>query len=288
MEARLTLGPLRIAGRLVTVETNSVDFAANVEWSFGDLLARAEDVGEPLSAIRFEVIESNRATHQWGIWRDGEPCEITLDEGYVLFQLQWEFNQIVLEERQTTLHAAAVEIDGHCVILSGSSMSGKTTLAGWLAAEGAGYVADEIVALNSDSEALHYRRPLGLRHGGPLDQQFTYPEHLAERFQSYEKLIPVSALRGRLMASEPLRVSAIIFPSYEPGQQTSLTPIAKSVALERLFANAPGLIRHGRPVFKQITELIRNVGTFHLVSTELPMVGELLRRLPDALDNHVG
>ena len=278
MELRETVAHLRVADVEVIVETTDPDFAAVVRWCFRDLMNREHQEQAGLTH-HIEVRHRARPWSHWGIWRDGEPCETVLDEGYVLFQLQWELNRVVLERRRCTIHAAAVALDGRCIVLCGSTMSGKTTLAGWMAAHGAGYVADEIVALTPDGLALDYHRPLGVRHGGPLDPLFTHPDDLDRRFDSYEMLVPVSALQGGAIAATPLPVAAVVFPQYEVGAPTALTTVPKSEALTRLCDNSPGFGRHGRSVILELAHLVKEVPTVALVSSDMSRADELLRAL---------
>jgi hypothetical protein len=65
----------------------------------------------------------------------------------------------VLRGREA-LHASAVELDGHAIALAGPSGAGKTSVAVALAASGAGWVTDDVLAL--DSAAMRVRA-----HPGP-------------------------------------------------------------------------------------------------------------------------
>ena len=279
-ETRIAGGPFLLADTLTYVYTNDSDFAAVVRWSFQDLLpVTGEATDGP--TVRFDVLLRHGPEPIWGVWRDRELCEETDQAGYVLFHLQWEFNRVVLERRDATIHAAAVEVDGRCLIFSGSSMSGKTTLAGWMVAHGARYIADEIVALRPDGQAMPYRRPLGLRHGGPLEPHFTHPGNFDRRFDTYEMLVPVSCLGSGEMTDGVVPVGGIVFPVYSPETPTALDPLPKAVALERLCNNSPGLARHGRSVFRLFADLVSRVRTVELRTSDLyqarDMLNELLR-----------
>lgn len=273
------VGPLRVADARVFVETADADFAAVLRWSFRDLAERP-DADAPGVTHEFRVRRPSAPRARWSMWRDGESCRSALEEGYVLFHLQWEFNRIVLERRPTTVHAASVEIDGCAVVLVGSSMSGKTTLAGHLATRGAGFVADEIVAVTPQLEAEPYTRPLGLRADGPLQQQFTHPDDFDRKFDSYEMLVPVSSLGPDIeMCIVPAKIDAIVFPKYLPDESTTMTPIRKSEALERLCASSPGLERHGRDVFRRLAALVDAVPSGDLVVSDLEPTHDLIRSI---------
>lgn len=274
-----TLGPLGIADAIVWVHSDDEGFIATASWSFQDLLvAEATADRSTRDVVHVDVRRPRPSASRWGIWRDGEPCETELLEGYVLFHLQWEMNRIVLERRGTTIHAAGVELGGHAVILCGATQSGKTTLAGWLASQGAGYVADEIVALNSASEALHYRRPLGLRHGGPLEPLLRYPDGVDRRFDEYEMLVAVSSLGATVMPDPPIPIGAIVFPRVDISVSSAVRSVPKSLAFDRICANAPGIARHGAIAFRQLAELVRSVPTLDLVVSDLAEARSLLLR----------
>ena len=283
-DARYVEGPFLLADATTVVETDDPAFARIVRWVFHDLRCVGPVDPDPGGiSLRFEVLRDRDAPGRWGIWRDGEPCETTLIEGYVLFHLQWEFNRVVLERRSHTVHAAAVELSGWAFAFCGSTMSGKTTLAGWLASHGAGFIADEIVAVSADGRALPYRRPLGLRHGGPLEGLFSIPTDLDRRFTDYESLVPVGALGPQVRLARDAPLGAIVFTTYRPGEATELTVVPKGLALEKLCGNAPGLGRHGRSAFRFLSSLVREVATLDLQISDLGEAERLLRDTARAL-----
>lgn len=275
---RFRIGPLRVADARVFVETSDQDFAAVLRWSFQDLAEQSGEV-DPGVVHEFKVLQRTSPWTRWAMWRDQEVCGLAFEEGYVLFHLQWELNRIVLERRRVTVHSAAATIDGRGVMLVGASMSGKTTLAGHLATVGGGlFVADEIVSLSSDGSMLRYPRPLGLRQGGPLEAKFAHPDNVDRRFDSYEMLVPVSALGGQI-ATGSVEVDAIVFPKYVAGESTVVARLSQAETLERLCASSPGLARNGREVFQQLATLARGAICAEMVSSDLEHATQSLTAL---------
>ena len=279
-------GPFVLADTLVTVTTDDRDFADAIEWCFRDLRPGSDHPvpwagPESVFEVRKPLVDAGR----WAMWQDGIPCELSLSEDYVLFHLQWEFNRVVLERSRLTIHAAAVEIDGLAYIFPASSMSGKTTLAGWMSIHGAGYIADEIVALDPQLRAASYRRPLGLRHGGPLEPFLAADVPVQPRFEAYEMLAPVSGLGVSSFGAGPWPIGGIVFPKYEEGAATAISPLLKSVALEQLCESAPGLARHGRSVFTQLATLAKQVPAVSMMLSDLADADRALRSW--AADNKV-
>ena len=272
---------LRVGGSPVLVHSNDDAFLAVVRRSFVDLvwpISTLWDDSDTAGVIRFDVLRNDLPWTDWGIWRDGEPCEITLTQDYVIFQLQWELNRVVLERQTLTVHAAAAEIDGCGLMFPGASTSGKTTLAGWIGLQGGAFVADEVVAVRgADRSMIPYHRPLGLRPGGPLESGFIDAMSFETAFDGYEKLAPMSALGGSLSSRPFIAIHAIVFPQYTPGAVVSLKPLPKSDAFQRLCSLSPGLAEHGVAVFSALAGLVRDRPTFELVSDDLGRALDLIR-----------
>jgi hypothetical protein len=272
----IRVGPFDVVGATVYLETSDATFADVVGWSFGDLAGGKENTPTDVHVMRVEP--NPRIDGRWAIWLDGRLLGDEFAEGYVLFHVQWELNRLVLEGAVTTLHAAAVAIDGGAVVLPGASMSGKTTLAGFMAATGDEYAADEVVAVGADGRMVPFPRPLGLRSDTPLARFFHHPDTFDRRFDAYEMLVPVSAM-GAKVVREPIPVAAVVFPRYEPGASSTLSPMPRALALDRLCRSSPGLARHGGPVFRALADRAAQVWVGELVVDDLAEAAGLLRDL---------
>jgi hypothetical protein len=283
MSAGDAFGPLRVADRDVFISTSDTELDAVMRWSFGDLAATDSSHRPPVARQHvFHVARHPQPWPRWSIRRDGEICDLTLEEDYVLFQLQWELNRVVLEASTSSIHAAAVDLDGSAIVLCGSSMSGKTTLAGHLARTSGRYMSDEIVTLTADGLAAPYPRPLGIRPNGPLSGAFRRPNTLSDRFDRYEMLVPASALGARLAATDPIPVSLITFPTYDPDGADGAQAIGKSEALERLCAQSPGLASGGRATFLELADLVRRVPSYVVMVRDLDHAAAVILELPRA------
>ena len=271
-----SIGPFSIADTRVTVESNVADFAESVAWCFQDLAAPAID-SDTSPGHHFRVTRFDEPYVHYELIRDDVVHQHSLEEGYVLFHLQWEFNQIVLEQRELTIHAAGVVFDDRAVILSGTSGSGKTTLAGYLAWRDAEFLADEIVALDLDDRALPFHRPLGLRRGGPLEPHLDLSGDPATVFQNYERVVPLSCLGEARSVGVATEVGAIVFPTYTPEAPTTTTSMLPSEAFDRLTPNLPCLPRHGAPVFRRAADLVRRVPCIGLEYSDLAEAADAVR-----------
>ena len=284
----IVVGPLRVAGSDVIISTNCDAFANLARTVFVDLAT--DSAGQEQRAIvEFETLCHHRPELTWAIRRDGKPCEMELSEAAVLIHQQWELNRLAIETQRAAVHAAAVAVHDSAMLIAGHSHSGKTTLAGWLAGRlGARYVADEVAAVDHRLRVRPFPRPLGLRPDGPLDG---FPagheerlDELVQRYMPEERLVPISRLGG-VAATEPVPIRLLVFPRFEPGSSVSIRAISRAAALERLVRLTPGVVRHGRSVFRRLADLVDSAPALEVCHGDVSVVGpELLAALTESSD----
>lgn len=96
---------------------------------------------------------------------DGESEFRTDDLGKLVHQTMWEVTRRGVDSRSDSLvlHAAAVELHGTIVLISGRSGAGKSTLAAALLDVGADYLTDEAVEIDEEGRPVDWLlRPLKL------------------------------------------------------------------------------------------------------------------------------
>lgn len=261
------------------VETSSDELARTVERRFADLAADssggATGHGTVFSVIRHDVA----ASHPWGVWRDGEPCETTITSGYVVPYVLWELTRLLLESTPpgVPIHAAAATHHGKALVLAGRTHAGKSTLAAWLTHRGWGFLTDEVAVLDLDRDepwVQPFWRPIGVRHGGPLDP-------LVERTpDETESLVPASSI-GPLGAEAPL--AALVMPHYSPGEASDLTRLSPAVALTELTRHLPTLRREGRLFFRSLVPVVQAVPAYSLRVDDLDEAEARLAALMDGM-----
>ncbi|MDG4603812.1 MAG: hypothetical protein P9C48_14680 [Defluviicoccus sp.] len=134
------------------------------------------------------------------------------------------------------LHAAAVAPrNGKAIVIAGDSGDGKSTLCAALVAAGLGYLADDIVPLDGETQTV-WPVPLAISvkqgswpvaaslfpgfHGAPTSQV----GNVACRFWwPGDQAVPVSA--GGML------VDALVFPHYQPGAPLSVADVTPADAL---------------------------------------------------------
>jgi hypothetical protein len=219
--------------------------------------------------------------HPWGLWRDGEPCETTVTDDYVVPYVLWEVTRLVLERAapRIPVHAAAVDRDGRGVILVAPSHAGKSTLSAWLTRSGWGFLTDELALIDVDDgpgATIHpFWRPVGVRRGGPLDDVIDSPGH------EDEVLVPASEL-GRLAGPTPL--AAIVCPAYTAGADGRVETLSPAAALARVTAQLPELgAGRGTDAFRRFAGLVEQVPSFAIGVDDLDTAATALAELDDRL-----
>ena len=97
-----------------------------------------------------------RYSHQ-GIFscQEGKVIEYQLMDGYkqdlvVQIILSWCFGALLIQKMEIAMHGSAVLYNGHLIIISGESGTGKSTLTAELINHGAKYLSDDIVRLTKN------------------------------------------------------------------------------------------------------------------------------------------
>lgn len=278
------VGPFVAAGNRFVLRSAQSGLLSVLADRMRDLSA-ADDAagnGNPDSAPDVTVFRVARRgpawlDHPWGVWRDGEPCETTVTDDYIVPYVLWEVTRLVLERAAplVPVHAAAVAHDGRALILIGPSHAGKSTLSAWLTRAGWEFLTDEVALLGPSADGtavVHpFWRPVGVRRGGPLDAAIDLPGH--ER----EVLVPASEL-GRLGRSAPL--AAVVFPTYTDGGDGVLRPLSPAAALSRATAQLPPLGgERGGEAFHRVAGLLERVAAYEMEVDDLDTAASALREL---------
>jgi hypothetical protein len=272
---RVHAGSFEAGGVAFRIETNSLDFAGRVGDTFRDL----QVIETRSSPVVFEMRhrESAPPTHPWGLWRDGEPREMTVADGYVLAYLLWEVSRLMFERSgdRVHLHGAALAFNGRAVVLSGRSGAGKSTLAAWLTHRGWGFLTDEAALVDPDALIVFpFWRPIGIRRPGPLDP--ILPADLPLGWGGRESLVPASTI-GTLARATPLAAIALL--SRAPREPTALYPLSPAAALVELTQHFPGLIEGGRAGFRRLARLVEAVPAYVFQYDDLDAAEDVLRTL---------
>jgi hypothetical protein len=183
----------------------------------------------------FYVLRSRKkpAMVRLPIDRIGEPCEVVCERGlpavpYLIAML----NLTVLTNGALPIHAAAFELDGRGVLVTGWSKGGKTELLMAATRAGARYIGDEWVYLTADGDMFGIPEPVRL-WDWHLDQLPDVRRGLRRIDRLKLRMLP---LAGRLDAAVP-RALRGSFPGRTLSRAVPVIDAQRHVDLppERLF-----------------------------------------------------
>lgn len=180
---------------------------------------------------------------QIGLALDGRPVGSASTFEDLVDGVLGVLNRAAIEEsgRYLLLHASSVELDRQAVVLPAPSGSGKSTLAAELVAGGFGYVADEIVAIDTATgRVVPYPKPLVLQGpaGGPEVRVLDPAEDPA-----------------------PRPIAVIVSPKFGP-IPGPLERLGRAEALVLLAENAFNFHDHGAVALRLLAQVVRGCDTY--------------------------
>jgi hypothetical protein len=184
-----------------------------------------------------------------------------------------------------SIHASAVDIGGHAVLLAGPSRYGKTTLAAALTQAGHRLLSEDSIRCGVAGRALVWPGPAAVRLRSDVASGLRIPgARVVVRDKGRVALIIDEPFRGD---GHPVPLGAIVI--LHPGEATEpprLEPAAPAAAIRDLLAltfHLPGA--SGRATsFSRITDLVALAPTFNLYR---PMTIESLDEVRTLLEGQV-
>lgn len=174
--------------------------------------------------------------------------------------------QAINGEYAVMSHAGGVERNGVGFVFPAHMESGKTTLTAGLVRAGFGYLTDEAVAFDWDSGVIEpFPKPLSIDEGA----QFLFPE-LQPRAAPGDASpaegqwqVPAAAIRPDALG-HPCTARFVIFPRYEDGAVTRLTPVARAEALVELARNTFEFNERPRQALDVLAEIVRGAECYRI------------------------
>jgi hypothetical protein len=137
------------------------------------------------------------------------------------------------------LHAGVIGCRDGCVLLPAAAGSGKSTTTAALVHNGFPYLSDEVALLTADCTIRALPLAVCFKDSGwdIAGRYFNEIDSLAAHLRGDRKIVKYLSLQERFCADAAQRypVKAIIFPKYTPESVTSMQPLPKTQALDRMF-----------------------------------------------------
>lgn len=204
-----------------------------------------------------------------------EPFE-PLPEAHAFPMLEWALNWCISMHAHAwlTVHAAVIEKDGMAAVLPAPPGSGKSTLCAALINRGWRLLSDELAMFRPhDGQLVSIPRPVSLKNRSievirdyvPGAVFSTPVGNTAKGTVAHLKAPTDSILR----AHETARPAWIVFPKYEAGAATSLTPIPRARAFLRVAENAFNYSHLGPAGFQTLGTVIDGCTSYDFRYSEL-------------------
>lgn len=180
------------------------------------------------------------------------------------------YHCIAANKSQHALHAGAVHMGGHGIILPGSSGKGKSTLTAWLCGQGYQYLTDELIFLGDDGKMTPFTRPVNLKTREPVVSDKFAEKNVDHILFSDDgaAMIPHRLLNNEFSPQTPI-VSSILFPEYKKGAATQFKPVSPAQSVFMLLqshVNARNLPSHG---IASLSNIARKCQSFSLIYSDL-------------------
>jgi hypothetical protein len=126
------------------------------------------------------------------------------------------------------LRAGGVEHDGEGIVFPGAMEAGKTTLTAALVRAGLGYLTDEGVAVDRQTQRIHpYPKPFSIdRRSWPLFPVLEpKADLLTDAYKANQWQVSPADIRADALG-QPCAIGVIVFPRHELGEGTSVETMA--------------------------------------------------------------
>jgi hypothetical protein len=271
----------RILSMAFTIKSMDAQFAETVRWHLepffleqaapsglpAELLTEAV-TGEPGYSFRFATQERFRV-------------ELVAEASH---RAVWEIQRSVPDHVRDflLLHAGAVVLDGHAILLPAKTSSGKSSLCLGLLQAGCTYLSDDIGALDPVTTRVY---PVPKRIKLIPDALDAFPglgERMVDRelpFRQWERFVRPEDVDA--LVAPPTPVGWIVFPSDDFEGPARLEPISKARGVERMAANSFNLHRYADRGVVLLSRVAKDAEAFELT-------GGSIRERVDLLTGELG
>lgn len=201
--------------------------------------------------------------------------------------LEWGMNWCISTHAQNYLiiHAAVIERGGHAIVMPAPPGSGKSTLCAGLVSRGWRLLSDELTLIRlEDSALIPIVRPISLKNQSievmrafapALDM--SSPVHDTTKGSVAHLKAPAASV---VRVAETARPGWVIFPRYQAGSPTLLTPHPKAQAFMELGSQSFNYAKLGKPAFQALANLVDQSLCFDFRYSSLDEAVETFDNLP--------
>ena len=222
---------------------------------------------------------------------DGQEPHELLPAEQALPVLEWGINLVIAMRSHAflMLHAAVVEFDGGAMLLPAAPGFGKSTLCAGMSLRGWRLLSDEFGLLRPrTTDLIPVPRPVALKDQSidvirEFDEAAVVgPETPNTRKGTVAHLRPPG--NSVALAGQPAAARWIVFPRWEPGEPSRLTPISGAEAFMLLATNAFNYELLGEAGFDTVADVVSASRCYRFVYSDLDDAVEQLTAL--AMDDN--
>ncbi|WP_284615872.1 HprK-related kinase A [Aquabacterium humicola] len=269
----LATGPFRYR-----VQTPLASVAQNLATLYADFPV-GDDAGLRDFHVRVDRVDGARRwwRPQVNFWFDGWTPFKPLQDDHAFAMLEWGMNWCVAAHAHhyLLLHAAVLERHGRCVILPGDPGAGKSTLTAALMLSGWRLLSDELTVIDRDDGALWpLARPVSLKNRSievirAFDAGAVFGTVADETHKGTVCHLRPSADSVARIA-ERGQPAHIVFPRWQAGAPTVLTPRSKADAFMHVATHAFNYSLLGRLGFDLTAALVDRCDCWDFGYSQLP------------------
>lgn len=269
----LATGPFRYR-----VQTPLASVARNLATLYADFPV-GDDAGLRDFHVRVDRVDGARRwwRPQVNFWFDGWTPFKPLQDDHAFAMLEWGMNWCVAAHAHhyLLLHAAVLERHGRCVILPGDPGAGKSTLTAALMLSGWRLLSDELTVIDRDDGALWpLARPVSLKNRSievirAFDAGAVFGTVADETHKGTVCHLRPSADSVARIA-ERGQAAHIVFPRWQAGAPTVLTPRSKAEAFMHVATHAFNYSLLGRLGFDLTAALVDRCDCWDFGYSQLP------------------
>lgn len=274
----------------VAVRSTSLRFSATVRRMFRSFPRVREEV-EP--DILFSIIVATPSTNRMVkpfhfFYREDSRLARTVNQQYLHRLLEWQINLFIGEnsDEYFLLHSGAVTRNGSGIILPAPSESGKTSMTTALTQKGYGYMSDEFAAIGKSDRLLHpFAKPISIKNTSVFpdlaaqENLWIAPEsEIAPRNEMLVWYIHAEDFAEKT-DREPVPIKYILFPQYNPSEESRLEPVPSAEAVRRLVENSVNFHRIGGDSLSIAASLVEDAQCFALTINGLDVATNLIDEL---------